>query len=68
MEKDINERIIKLTGQASIDYETPMELGDDVTIRINGQIVKVEELDNQDGTKNIKYVFKSDLLADIIIE
>lgn len=50
MTKEINEKIIKITGSGCIDKELELELGDDIDILIKGNVVKIEDSDNQDGT------------------
>ena len=52
----VNEHILKVSGK--IDIPEGLELGSDHVISLTGQIVKVEDLDNQDGTCNKVYVFK----------
>lgn len=52
----VNEKILKLQGKISVPQE--YILGEDYTIEITGQIVKIEDLDNQDGTVNKVFVFK----------
>ena len=51
-----NEKFIKVSGKFPIERE--LELGDDVVIEITGGIVKIETLDNQDGTKNQVHILK----------
>ena len=53
---DINERFIKLSGR--LPFTEEINLGDDITVSVKGRsyianCVKVEELDQQDGTKDI---------------
>ncbi len=54
---NISERIIKISGSAIVPND--LKLGDDVTITVAGSVVKVEHLDNQDGTENIRFVVKA---------
>jgi len=61
---DINERFIKLSGR--IPFGDPLGLGEDITLTIKGRnyianCVKVEEFDQQDGTKDVVYVLKTTL-------
>jgi len=61
---DINERFVKLSGR--IPFPEEIKLGDDITVTVKGRsfianCVKVEELDLQDGTKDIVYVLKTTL-------
>lgn len=53
---EVNSHILKLTGKAELEHG--MTLGDDYTITLNGQIVKQEDKDNQDGTVDRIYTFK----------
>lgn len=55
-QKIINSHILKVSGQVEIENE--MELGKEYNITISGQVVKTEDLDNQDGTVNRKYILK----------
>ena len=54
---NINERIIKISGSATVPHD--VKLGDDLTTTVTGSVVKVEHLDNQDGTENIRFVVKA---------
>ena len=45
---EINEKILKITGSASLPRE--IEFGQDVEITLRGSLVKTELKDNQDGT------------------
>ena len=61
---DINERFVKLSGR--IPFPEEIKLGDDITVTVKGRsfianCVKVEELDRQDGTKDVVYVLKTTL-------
>jgi hypothetical protein len=54
-QEQINERIVRIIGAASI----PDDLSEkDITLTIKGSVLKVEEEDNQDGTKNRVYKIK----------
>lgn len=64
MDKLINERFVKLSGR--VPFPVGLNLGDDVTVTISGHsyianVVKVEEFDGQDGTKDVAYVLKTTL-------
>lgn len=52
---DINEHYIKLTGKACIP--TPLELGNNFKMEIDGEITSVTDTNNQDGTKDRYYKF-----------
>ena len=57
IEKQINERIIRFTGSATINKD--FELGEEVTFtEVVGGVVKIEEGDNQDGTKDRTFKIK----------
>jgi len=62
MEKTINEKFIKISSR--LPLVNTLDLGDDVTLTINQQqftmnVVKTEDLDNQDGSINRVYTLKS---------
>ena len=52
----INEKIIRITG--SVNTDKILKLGDDIDLRVKGSVVKVEDWDNQDGTKDVVYKVK----------
>lgn len=57
----INERFVKLSSR--LPYSREINLGQDVTVVIDGQIyiancVKLDQLDQQDGTINVVYNLK----------
>jgi hypothetical protein len=61
MQKPINERFIKISSKLPV--KVPIELGDDVTATIEKQAfvlncVKLDQLDNQDGTIDVFYILK----------
>ena len=58
------EHLIKIT-LAKIPIENPLELGQDVTIILKGNVTRKSEEDNQDGTKDIIYSVKG-LIGDIV--
>ena len=58
---EINERFIKLSSR--IPYHKDIHLGQDVTVIIDGtsfiaNCVKLDQLDQQDGTINVVYNLK----------
>jgi hypothetical protein len=55
---EINEKIVRIIGGSSLTPETEFSLGDDAIVEITGSIVKIEEKDNQDGTKDRVYFVK----------
>lgn len=46
--KDINERILRISGSSCIEKE--LELGEDVDLKVKASVIKVEYHDNQDGS------------------
>jgi len=58
MEKSLNEKIIRISGSGCINNQTKIELGEDREVLVRGSVVKVEEKDNQDGTKDIVYIIR----------
>jgi hypothetical protein len=55
---EINEKVLRVVGGSSLPPETELELGADVVIEITGNVVKIEEKDNQDGTKDRVFIVK----------
>ena len=53
---EINEKLIKITSKTPIN--TLLELAQDVEFTGKGEVIKVEEANNQDGTKDIIYKVK----------
>jgi len=58
MAKEINEKILRINGGASLPPDTEMVLGEEKEVKVQGSIIKVEEKDNQDGTRDIVYILK----------
>ena len=56
MEKQINEKLIAFSGKGAIQGK--LSLGDDVVLKVKGNIITVEDRDNQDGTIDIVYKVK----------
>jgi hypothetical protein len=61
MDKPINEHFIKVSSQ--IPFPKEVQLGDDITLTLNGHAyiancVKIEQMDNQDGSINQRYILK----------
>jgi len=46
--ESINERVIKFSGSSAIEED--LELGQEVSVKVVGGVVKIEYRDNQDGT------------------
>ena len=53
---EINEKLIKITSKTPINTE--LELAQDIEFSGKGEVIKVEEANNQDGTKDIIYKVK----------
>ncbi len=58
---EINERFIKFSSR--IPYSSDIQLGQDITVVIDGKAyiancVKLDQLDQQDGTINVVYNLK----------
>jgi len=53
---EINEHYIKLLGKACIPE--PLELGHNFKVEIDGEIVAVTDINNQNGTKDRQYKFQ----------
>lgn len=60
----INEKVLRITGGSSLSPETELELGADVVVEITGNVIKIEEKDNQDSTKD-KVFFIKQISAEI---
>ena len=58
------EYLIKVT-LAKIPIENPLELGQDVTIILKGNVTRKTEEDNQDGTKDILYAVQG-IIGDLV--
>ena len=56
MSKRVDELLVKISGRSTIGRE--LEIDQDVRLVIEGQVVKVETLSNQDGSVNLCYVVK----------
>jgi len=53
---EINEKLIKITSKTPINTE--LALAQDIEFTGKGEVIKVEEANNQDGTKDIIYKVK----------
>jgi hypothetical protein len=58
MDKPLNDTFIRVSGLMHLNGTT-FQLGDDVTLVLKGSIVSVQEMDNQDGTKDLKFTMKA---------
>jgi hypothetical protein len=61
---ELNSKILKVSGKIELDPKKELQNGQVIIIRAEGQIVKVEEGDNQDGTFDKTYKLKLSI-ADI---
>lgn len=52
----IDKRVIRVSGLVEIPKK--LEIGQEVELRLSGEIVKTETLNNQNGTFDRKYIFK----------
>lgn len=63
MELSINKRDIILTRtKLEISPDTFIENGSDVTLLVRGSVVKIEEFNRQDGTRDLKYIVKAETI------
>ena len=53
---EINTIYLKISGRCVFNEE--LELGKDVSLRVDGSVVKTETLDNQNGTADLVIVVK----------
>lgn len=60
MQVVVNSHIIRISGKAEL--EEGLTLGNDYELKVKGQVVKVEEHDNHDGTIDKIYVLKPELV------
>lgn len=57
LEARINEKLVKISAGLT-PIEGKLELGEDVQIIVQGNVVKIEYKDCQDGTFDLVYVVK----------
>lgn len=57
MNPDINEHLLKVSA-GYIILITPLQIGTDVTINLQGTVTQITDKDNQDGTVNRVYTVK----------
>ena len=53
---NINEHILKISGSVPIDDK--YELGQEIDIKLTGEIVQISDKNRQDGTMDRVYCFK----------
>ena len=58
MELKINERYVKFS-RGKIPIRREIAWGEEVILAIKAGLVKIEESDNQDGTKDATYIIKA---------
>ena len=56
MKKIIDQHLIKISGKSYI--EKKLSMGEDIELKIKGNVVKKEIYDNQDGSVNVCYTIK----------
>ncbi len=56
MEKNIDQKKIKMSFTTETEHQ--LELGQEVELKIKGQVVKEEVYDNQDNSVSIKWTVK----------
>lgn len=64
MAKRVDQHLVKIS-MSKIPIESPLELGQDVSLFVKGNITKLSHEDNQDGTFDEVYVLKG-LVAEVI--
>ena len=57
---EINTIYLKVSGRCVFNEE--LKLGEDVSLRVDGSVVKTETLDNQNGTADLVIVVKPTLV------
>jgi len=57
MELEINEHLVQIKGDR-ITIPNGLRLGQDVRLVVDGNVEKILEQDNQDGTKDVIYMVK----------
>lgn len=60
----INSRSVKISAP-KIEIDKPLQNGSSVVLRVEGDVVKEEHIDNQDGTEDVVYVVKGILVEAI---
>lgn len=55
--QSVNEYAIKIS-MSKINIPNSLKLGDEVTIQLTGDVTKIEQLDQQDGTYDEVYTVK----------
>lgn len=67
MEKTVDENLVKISF-SQIPIPSKLQLGEEVRLLVVGDVTKIEQLDNQDGTINQVYVVKGlfgEVLSDV---
>lgn len=55
---ELNSKILRVSGKVELPPETTLENGQSIKIECFGEVVKVEEANNQDGTFDRIYKVK----------
>lgn len=53
----VNSRSVKISA-SKIEIDKPLQNGSSVVLRIEGDVIKEERIDNQDGSEDVVYVVK----------
>ena len=56
LEKKVSETIIKIRG--GVNTNQLFELGENVSLQVEGSVLYINERDEQDGTKKVYFVIK----------
>lgn len=59
----VDERLVKISMSPAETNKT-YELGDEVSLNVRGDVVKIEHRDNQNGTYNEVYIVKAIEVSD----
>lgn len=59
----VNSRSVKISA-GKIEIDKPLQNGSSVILRVEGDVIKEEHVDNQDGTEDIVYHVKGILVEE----
>jgi hypothetical protein len=59
-----NSRSVRIQA-SKIEIEHPLQNGASVSLRVDGDVVKEEHIDNQDGTEDVVYIVKGILVEQV---
>ena len=63
MDKLVDEIVIRISGD--MPYEEKLEIDQDVQITLKGQVVKEQAGSNQDGSVNLRFIIKPEVLVEL---